>query len=307
MLRTVTFATVVLALFAVSVVVQVRRDAVVAASAPAADYLYVPSGRVVERAALSFDMLAADLYWIRAIQYYGGLKRGVGTERSYSLLYPLLDITTTLDPQFTIAYRFGAIFLAEAFPSGPGRPDLAIRLLQKGIRATPNRWQYLQDIGFVHYWWRHDYKAAAEWFQRASEVTGAPWWLKALSATTLAQGGERRGSRTLWEQLAQSADNEWLRAEARRRLQQLDAFDTLDRVAAVLKRYVKERGVVPASWSELTATGALPEVPRDPAGIPLVLDPVARTVSVSPESPLYPLPAEPPALPSVSGKPRGAV
>ena len=47
----------------------------------------------------------------------------------------------------------------------------------------------MQDAGFVHYWWRHDYKAAAEWFKRASEVAGAPWFLKSLAATTLAEGG----------------------------------------------------------------------------------------------------------------------
>ena len=35
----------------------------------------------------------------------------------YPLLYPLLDITTTLDPRFNIAYRFGAIFLAEPYPA----------------------------------------------------------------------------------------------------------------------------------------------------------------------------------------------
>ena len=30
----------------------------------------------------------------------------------------MLDLTTTLDPRFNIAYRFGAIFLAERYPAG---------------------------------------------------------------------------------------------------------------------------------------------------------------------------------------------
>ena len=54
----------------------------------------------------------------------------------YDLLYPLLDLTTTLDPLFNIAYRFGAIFLAEAYPAGAGRPDLAVALLEKGIARS---------------------------------------------------------------------------------------------------------------------------------------------------------------------------
>ena len=74
------------------------------------------------------------------------------------MLYPLLDLTTTLDPYFSIAYRFGAIFLGEAYPGGPGRPDLAIALLQKGLAAQPEKWQYMQDLGFVYYWHMRDYK-----------------------------------------------------------------------------------------------------------------------------------------------------
>ena len=77
--------------------------------------------------------------------------------RNYELLFPLLDLTTTLDPYFSIAYRFGAIFLSEASPGGPGRPDQAIALLQKGVAAQPGKWQYLHDIAFVYYWHFRDF------------------------------------------------------------------------------------------------------------------------------------------------------
>src|SRR5207244_12158006 len=110
----------------------------------------------------------------------------------YANLYPLLDITTSLDPRFNIAYRFGAVFLAEPYPGGPGRPDLAIALLNKGLRERPDKWEYMEDIGFVHYWWRHDYESAALWFERASQVAGAPWWLRSLAAHMLAPGGAGR-------------------------------------------------------------------------------------------------------------------
>ena len=116
----------------------------------------------------------------------------------YNQLYTLLDITTSLDPLFDIAYRFGAVFLAEAYPAGAGRVDLAVKLLEKGIAARPDKWEYMQDIGFVYYWYAHDYRQASAWFQKASEVPGAPVWLKPLAATTLAQGGDRESSRTMW-------------------------------------------------------------------------------------------------------------
>ena len=75
------------------------------------------------------------------MQQYGDTKRSTAADRSYALLYPLLDLTTTLDPLFDVAYQFGALFLAEPPPGGPGRPDLAIALLQKGLAAQPDNWR----------------------------------------------------------------------------------------------------------------------------------------------------------------------
>ena len=97
------------------------------------DLLYVRSPTVARRLVLDYAAIAADLYWIRALQHFGAERLSPPEHaRTYALLYPLLDLTTTLDPYFSIAYRFGAIFLGEPYPGGPGRPDLAVALLQKG-------------------------------------------------------------------------------------------------------------------------------------------------------------------------------
>ena len=176
--------------------------------------MYLRSPAVVKRIVLDYDAIAADLYWIRALQHFGEERLSPPEHvRTYALLYPLLDLTTTLDPYFSIAYRFGAIFLGEAYPGGPGRPDLAVALLQKGLAAQPGKWQYMMDLGFVYYWHLRDYKSAAATFQRASELPGAPSWLRPLAAVTLAEGGHRDASRALWQQLAQ-ADEPWLRDSA---------------------------------------------------------------------------------------------
>lgn len=267
------------------------------------DSLYVTSGTALRRLTVGYSALAADLYWIRAIQYYGGVKLrllreprptpepGGAPPAEFTLLHPLLDLTTSLDPRFNIAYRFGSIFLAEPYPGGAGRPDLAIALLEKGLAARPDKWEYMQDIGFVHYWWRHDYAAAADWFDRASKVDGAPWFLRSLAATTLAEGGDRRSSRTMWEAIRASAEIEWLRNDAERRLSQLDAADFIDTVQADVNR-ARAAGVPAGSWSDLIRAGAIRGVPIDPTQTPLELDP-SGTVRLSKESPLFPLPLEP--------------
>ena len=56
--------------------------------------------------------------------------------------------------------------MTEAYPNGPGRPDQALALLQKGWQQMPERWEYLTDSGFVYYWWLRDYDEAARWFSK---------------------------------------------------------------------------------------------------------------------------------------------
>ena len=292
------------ALMGVAIALQHVRERSFPLAAPNDDALYLKSGGAARRLSVAYPTLAADVYWIRAIQYYGGTKRLIGTDqdtaldtsntnvdasrRRYDLLYPLLDLTTTLDPRFHIAYRFGAIFLAEPYPGGPGRPDLAMALLEKGLREQPDKWEYMQDIGFIHYWWRHDYEAAAQWFQRASDVSGAPWWLRSLAANTLAQGGDRQSSRMMWESIRQSAEIDWLRREAEKRLAQLKAFDDIDALQKQVDEFVARNGRMPTRWSV---------APRDPSGTPYELNAQGR-VSLSPRSPLFPLPTEPATRPS---------
>jgi hypothetical protein len=268
--------------------------------------LYVRSGATARRLSGAFSSLAADFYWIRTLQHYGATKLRIaagqrpGSEPpvaaaapdEFRLLYPLLDLTTTLDPRFNIAYRFGAVFLAEPYPAGPGRPDLAIALLEKGLRERPDKWEYMQDAGFVHYWYDHDYTAAAEWFRRAGEVPGAPWWLRSLAATTLATGGDRQSSRLMWEAIRQSAETDWLRNDAERRLAQLRALDELDALQRAVDEYARRTGQPPADWGALVRAGAIPGVPIDPRQTPYELGAGGR-VGLSRSSPLSPLPTEP--------------
>ncbi|MGH9315264.1 MAG: tetratricopeptide repeat protein [Vicinamibacterales bacterium] len=286
-------------LVAVIVVVQVVRDRQYPQATVSDRLLYVRSGEALRRLVLSFDALAADVYWIRAIQHFGG-ERLSTTARNYDLLYPLLDLTTSLDPHFSVAYRFGSIFLSEPYPGGAGRPDLAITLLEKGIKED-GRWQFFHDIAFVHYWHTGNYTLAAEWFQRAATQPGAPYWLAPLAAATLAQGGQRAASRLLWQHLRQTSDNDFIKSSAERRLVQLDVLDFIDGVEPILEKYAQANPEGPLTWERLLADGVVRRIPLDPTGVPFELNPWWGTLTVPPKSSLYPMPSEPP--PIVQGRP----
>lgn len=282
-----------LALGATVVALQVERERRFPAAEPAEQILYVSSPAVVTRLALGFDDLVADIYWIRAIQYYGNARLLRSEAARYDLLYPLLDLTTSLDPRFRVAYNFGAFFLSERAPGGAGRPDLAIALLEKGMAANPDRWEYPYDIGFVHYR-LGDYTQAAEWFRRASEVPGATNWLKPLVANTLATGGDVRSSRVLWQNVLETSEHEWLRQQARTNLLKLDAYDEVQRLRRLTLEYERRHGAPPPTWGHVIADGALRAVPRDPAGHAYALNPWWGSVDVAEASPLWPLPVDRP-------------
>jgi hypothetical protein len=293
-------------LLAAAVQVQAARERVYPPRPDTEESLYLRSGVTLRRLTGAYNALFADIYWIRTIQYYGGTKlrldreqasrpapRAASTEatpQAYPLLYPLLDITTTLDPRFNIAYRFGHVYLAELYPRGAGRSDLALALLQKGLRARPDRWEYMEDIGFVYYWWVHDFHAASSWFQKASEVPGAPWFLRSLAATTLAQGGDRRSSRAMWIAIMQTAEIDWLRTDAQRRLLQLDALDGIDALQRAVDDYTRRTGRIP-DWQELERARILRGTPVDPTGVPFELS--GGRVQLSHSSSLWPPPEEP--------------
>ncbi len=304
-------AALVAVLLAAAVQVQAARERIYPMSDDTEESLYLRSGLALRRLTGAYNALFADVYWIRTIQYYGGTKqkldKGVTLPSSaaappllaetaapasgYPLLYTLLDITTTLDPRFNIAYRFGSVYLAEPYPRGAGRPDQAIALLLKGLQERPDKWEYMQDIGFVHYWFRHDFIAAAEWFKKAGDAPNAPWWLKSLAATTLAQGGDRRSSRAMWVGILQSAEVDWLRKDAERRLVQLQALDIIDALQRASDDYAARTGEKP-DWQALVRARVLRGIPLDPTGAPFVLTPDGK-VQLSQASVLWPPPEEP--------------
>ena len=289
-------------LFAAVVGLQATRERLAADVIPreiSANVLYVRSPQVLSHAALSYRSLLADVYWIRTIQHYGGTKLSKDPNKQYDLLFPLLDLTTSLDPHFNAAYRFGAIFLAEPPPAGPGRPDQAIALLQKGLQAQPDRWEFAEDIGFVYYWWHRDYAKAADWFRRAAEMPQAPNWMAGMAAVTLAQGGNRASSRVLWQEMLRNSGAEWIATQARFRLAQLDALDQIEALERVVMTYTERTGAPPRDWTDVVRAGLLRGIPIDPERRPYQLDPQRGRVDLDPASPLNPLPVPEQPRPSV--------
>ena len=115
-----------------------------------------------------------------------------------------------------------------------------------------------------------------------------------ISGNNASAGGDTRSSRLLYEnQLKSEAD--WLRRDAARRLQQLDAIDQIADLEHLIALYEQRFGDPPPTWQHMIDARYLRELPRDPAGHEYLLNPWWGDVSVNPESPIWPLPTEIPA------------
>ncbi len=248
---------------------QMRIDAHAAGVQQEREELLLRSGPLLKRLSLGYDSLAANVYWTRVVQYYGGKRRD--HDPNLELLAPLLDLTTALDPNLLIAYKFGAIFLAEPPPKGAGRPDLAVNLIRRGIAANPDDWRLWHDLGFIYYQDMKDYQKAADAYREGSRHPNAREWMRVMAAKIAQEGGSRETSRFLWTEIYESTSDPNIRKNALDHLQGLKAEEDAEQIGKLAKEFQRRFHRFPAHIGELAGVGLLRGHPLDPAGHPYVL------------------------------------
>jgi hypothetical protein len=257
-------------LFAVIVGLQLRIDAASRPIAQDKDELLFTAPQL-KKLSLGYDSLLADIYWTRVVQYYGDRVRKPGA--TFDLLWPLLDVTTTLDPKLLVPYRFGAIFLSEPPPRGPGRPDLAVDLVQRGIAANPEEWHLYADLGFIYYMRMSDYQKAADAFLEGSKNPKAYVWMKVMAARIAETGKALETSRMVWDEVYSTTTDDLVRRNAKKHLQALDAQIGLKHLNESSEDYWRKFGRYPKTIQELRDAGLVGGSLKDPAGYPYVMGP----------------------------------
>jgi tetratricopeptide (TPR) repeat protein len=247
------------------------------------EVLYLNSPKWVKRLSLGYTGLLADIYWTRAVQYFGG-KHVTAAAKDYRLLYPLLEITTELDPKLIVAYQFGANFLAPKPPDGAGQPEQAIALVEHGIKNNPDNWKLYYELGFVYYYMESkDYAKAAESFERGAKVPNAHPFLRILAAQMAQHAGEIQTSRMLWQTAYATTQDPMVRDNATAHLRALQVDEDVTQLEKVVAAYQKSTGRLPSSMNALIGAGLLRGVPVDPVGKPYKLMPDGRIELRNPE------------------------
>ena len=248
------------------------------------DDLVLRSGPLLKAMSLEYAPLAADLYWTRVVQYYGN-KRVTG-DTKLDLLWPLLDVTTTLDPNLIVAYHFGGMFLSDSPPRGAGQPKQGIELLERGIRANPEYWRFYEDLGFIYYFDLRDFPKAAQVFLEGSKRPGAMIWMKTFAARISEKGESVDTSAMLWSEVYNSTNDPNIKENAKLHLQLLRARADCQELDKISAEYKRRTGRPPDQIRDLVRVGLLPGLVVDPVGVVYWFD-MEGNAQINPASPLF--------------------
>ena len=177
------------------------------------ELLYYPSGRMVREASLGYETAAADVAWLRSIQYYGEHRM---TDNRFDRIRHVMEIVSALDPAFLQPYVFGGFVLAQEMHD----PESGLALLTRGLEKNPDSWDLAFEIGFLHYVCRHDYAAASSYFTLASRMPGHPDYVERFAAFATQRAGNDELAILLWKRVL-ATGNRYMQEVARREIARL--------------------------------------------------------------------------------------
>jgi tetratricopeptide (TPR) repeat protein len=234
----------------------------------------LPKGEYLKPALLGYHHLGADILWLRLVQVIGK-KRNTADE--YEWMYHALDVITTLDPQYAYAYYAGGVILGDL----ANRPDLSIRLLEKGVSANPSVWNIPFLLGYNYYFLLGDPTKGAEYIMKAASLPDGPSYLPGLATRMAAEAGSPDTALAFLEARLRETQDPQTRESLANRMKEVIIERDLRILESGVEVYRTEHQTLPSTLADLVASGILPMLPEEPFGGDYRLDPRAGSVSSS--------------------------
>ena len=257
---------VVVLLIVVSIPIQLKIESIRGDENIITKSLYINSS-TLKRLSLGYEELIADIYWIRALQYFSNTK---SINMDPSELYKYFDIITDLDPKFVNAYRYGGTFLAEPPDLGLGEIELGIKLLDKGRLNNPENFRLVLDEAFIYYIYTNNLKRASELFEEASEKESLSEIrkasLKGMAALALSKTGNLELSKKIWTYIYKTSSIEGRKEHALSNLKEIETMEHENRLTGALRSYYDDKKSLPNKIEGLVDSGYIKNVPEDPFG-----------------------------------------
>ena len=222
------------------------------------DIPVVPTSSVARWLSLGHPSLAANLLWLRAVQYIGEPR---AEERGWGKLFPLLDTITDLDPGHGYAYQVGGVVLGSA-----GRTAESNAILEKGIRNVPNRYILPYLRAFNAFYYDDDWTTAGRFAEIAARTPGAPAHVSQNVLAYYVKGNRADAAVSFLEQSLAEAEDPDTRKAVRSQLQQARVEQAVARLDEAVDAWRGRYLTGPLAIQQLVEEGLVEAIPRDPAG-----------------------------------------
>lgn len=225
---------------------------------------FLPKGDVLRVAVLGYRHAAADLIWLKAVQYFGEKKQTAG---GYRWAYHTTNVVTDLDPQFVLAYYTGGTVLGV----WAGLLDESIALLKKGIQHNPQDWRLPFLVGYDYFYELCDPENGSKYLQLASGLPGAPPFLGKLAARLAVEAGDPDAALELLARLRQQASDERIQAALEQRMKEVMAERVIRFLEQAINQFRTQFNRSPGKLEELVTQGIIDRIPVEPLGGQYVL------------------------------------
>jgi len=234
----------------------------------------LPKGEYLKAALLGYHHLGADILWLKLVQVVGK-KRNSADE--YEWMYHALDVITILDPQYAYAYYAGGIILGDL----ANRPDLSIRLLERGANANPDVWNIPFLLGYNYYFLLGDPAKGAEYIMRAARLPDGPSYLPGLATRMAAEAGSPDTALVFLEARLRETQDPEMREVLAYRMKEVIIERDLRILEDAVEAYRTQHRALPETLIDLVVARAFPSLPQEPFGGDYRLDPKTGSVSSS--------------------------
>jgi hypothetical protein len=201
------------------------------APAPFEELAYYPSGQALQPATLGHAESAADLAWLRAVQYYGEHRQ---TDLRFTQMQHVFEVLSALSPSFESPCIFGAFGLAQEGRDFPAAEQLMLHSLER----RPRSGRLAFELGFLYFVrpGGRDLRKAAEYFELASRLPGSPASAARFAAASRQNAGDLRMAYQLWSEVRANSPNRYLRELAEREIDKIAEAIATGRAEIAVRR-----------------------------------------------------------------------
>lgn len=178
---------------------------------------------------------AADLHFIRLLQYYGTQEEGAEEEKGhsghdhagpphrgfeggvYAEVLPRTLHILELDPYF----RYAVLYSAAALAYNLNRPDQAVELLNAALRRDPKAWRYHLYIAAIAYRREREFGKLVAILEPALSDPDCPAMLKTILAGIHQKLGNKERAIALYRDIERTSRDPEYQRLARERLEKL--------------------------------------------------------------------------------------